>query len=126
MKAEQSFSAKIEQFKAEVLALPDVSDATCIQQTAARLEGLHFTPTLMLPADRFLYFSRADLLEEIERVTALSKQDIQEKGIELRQDLHEIQLEQIGLLVYHFKLLSRLRQDDPEAWDEVDELYGDD
>lgn len=126
MKAEQQFFAKIADFKANITALPDQPDVTRIQQTAARLEGLHFTPTLMLPVARFLYFSKTDLLEEIDRVSALSEQEIHEQGIEIQQEIHEIKLEQIGLLVYHFKLLNRLRRDEPEAWDEVDELYGDD
>jgi hypothetical protein len=126
MKADQQLSTRVECFKDEVRILPEVLDASRIQQTAARLETLHFVPTLMLPVPCFLYFSKADLLEEIERVAALSEQDIHAQGIEIEQEAHEIKLEQIGLLVYHFKLLSRLRMDEPKAWDEIDELYGDD
>ena len=59
-------------------------------------------------------------------MSASNEQELQEQGVEIQQDIQEIKLEQIGLLVHHFKLLCRLRQDDPEAWDEVDELYGDD
>lgn len=126
MTAEQDFLAKIDALKASVSALPDVVDVACIQQTATRLEGLHFTPTLILPAKRFLYFSKADMLEEIDRVAELTEQEMQQQGVELTQGMQEVKLEQIGLLVYHFKLLTRLRQDIPEAWDEIDELYGDD
>jgi hypothetical protein len=126
MKAEQQFSAKVEEFKATINALPDVLKTIRIQQAAKRLEDLHFTPTLILPVTRFLYFSKTDLLEEIDRVAALTEQEIHEQGVALKRDLQEIKLEQIGMLVYHFKLLTRLRQDQPEAWDEIDELYGDD
>lgn len=126
MKTEQEFSSKITAFKTTITALPDVLDDECIQQTATRLEGLHFTPTLMLPVARFLYFSKADMLAEIDRAAALTEQDIHELGIEVKEDTQAIKLEQISMLVYHFKLLTRLRQDDAEAWDEIDELYGDD
>ena len=32
----------------------------------------------------------------------------------------------LKLLYYFYELLTRLRQDDPAAWDEVNELYEDD
>ena len=60
----------------------------------------------MLPVARFLYFSKADLLEEIERVAALTNKTYSHQGIELNQEICEIKQEQIGLLVYHFKLLT--------------------
>lgn len=126
MKIAQEFFTKVDAFKTTIAALPDVQDTARIQPTATRLEGLHFTPTLMLPIAGFLYFSKADMLAEIDRVAALTEQDIRQQGIAVRQDVQEIKLEQIGMLVYHFKLLTRLRQDIPEAWDEIDELYGDD
>jgi DNA-binding MarR family transcriptional regulator len=126
MKTTQEFLTKIDAFKTTIAALPDVQDAVRIQQTATRLENLHFTPTLMLPVAGFLYFSKTDMLAEIDRVAALTEQDIHEQNLEVKEDTQDIKLEQIGMLVYHFKLLTRLRQDLPEAWDEIDELYGDD
>jgi NifB/MoaA-like Fe-S oxidoreductase len=122
----QEFSAKVADFKAEITALPDVDDPDHIQQTVTRLEQVHFTPMLRLPVDQFLSFSKADLLAEIDRVAALSEHDIRAQGVEMTRSLEETKLEQIGLLVYHFKLLTKLRQDDPETWDEIDELYVDD
>jgi hypothetical protein len=32
----------------------------------------------------------------------------------------------LNLLLYHYRLLRRLRDDEPEAWDEVNELMEDD
>lgn len=126
MKSEQEFLNTLAALKHAVSELPDVVDATRIQQTAERLEKLHFTPTLMLPFDRFLRCSKAEMLAEIDRVAALTEQDIRDQGVEIKQDAQEIQVEQIGMLAYHFKLLTRLRQDEARAWDEIDELYGDD
>ncbi len=80
-----------------------------------RLEVLHLTPTIILSVPRFLSFSKTDILEEIARVIALTEQEIHTLNVAMKQDIREIKLEQIGLLVYHFKLLTRLRQDEPEV-----------
>ena len=122
----QNFTERIQEYTATIRQLPDVDDADRIQHTAKRLEGLHFEPTLILPAKNFTSLSKADILSEIDRVANLSEQDMRALGVHIRQDIQETKLEQIGLLVYHFTLLTRLRQDDPQAWDEIDELYGDD
>ena len=121
-----TFAEKIATYKTSIMQLENVTDASRIQYTAKRLEGLYFSPTLILSTERFLYLSKADILEEIDRVAALPDQEMQEQGFDTTQDFHQIKLEHLGLLVYHFTLLTRLRQDDPEAWDEIDELYGDD
>ncbi|MDY0095947.1 MAG: hypothetical protein RBT80_24895 [Candidatus Vecturithrix sp.] len=122
----QHFAERIQEYKAAISQLPDLDDAEHIQYTVKRLEGLHFAPTLILPAENFTLLSKADILAEIDRVAGLSEQDMRASGVKIRQDIQETKLEQIGLLVYHFALLTRLRQDDPLAWDEIDELYGDD
>lgn len=122
----QNFAERIQAYKATIRQLPDVEDAARIQYTVKRLEGLHFAPTLILPLENFTSFSKADILREIDRIANLSEQEIQASGVRIDQDIQATKKEQVGLLVYHFKLLTRLRQDDPTAWDEIDELYGDD
>ena len=123
---DHEFLQKLDVLKTRIAALPDIVNTKTIQQTAARLEEIHFTPTLMLPIERFLYLTKADTLAEIDRIAALSDSDLRAQGIVLSQDANEIKLEQIGLLVYHFELLTDLRQDTPEAWDKIDELYAED
>lgn len=125
MPNEHTFLAKIDALKAEIAALPDV-ETNDVQQAAIRLQEIHFTPTLMLPVERFLYWSKSDLLTEIDRVASLTEADLRAQGVALAQTAEEIKLEQIGLLVYHFKLLTRLRHDEAEAWDKIDELYAED
>ena len=122
----QNFTERIQEYTATIRQLPDVDDAARIQYTTKRLEKLHFAPTLILPAENFTSLSKADILAEIDRIANLSEQEMRVSGVQIHQDIQETKLEQIGLLVYHFTLLTRLRQDDPEAWDEIDELYGDD
>lgn len=123
---DHEFLRKLDILKTRIAALPDIVDAKLIQQTAARLEEIHFTPTLMLPVERFLYLAKADVLAEIDRIAAMTESDLRAQGIALLQEANEIKLEQIGLLVYHFELLTDLRQDTPEAWDKIDELYAED
>ena len=123
---EHEFLHKLDILKTRIAVLPDIVDAKLIQQTAARLEEIHFAPTLMLPVERFLDFSKAEALAEIARIAALTDSDLRAQGIALPQEANEIKLEQIGLLVYHFELLTELRQDTPEAWDKIDELYAED
>ncbi|GAK60076.1 hypothetical protein U27_07064 [Candidatus Vecturithrix granuli] len=122
----QNFAERIQEYKATIHQLPDVNDAARIQYTVKRLEGLHFVPTLILPIERFTSLSKVDILREIDRIANLSEQEIHASGVRINQEVQETKIEQIGLLVYHFTLLTRLRQDDPLAWDEIDELYGDD
>lgn len=126
MITDHEFLRKLDSLKTRIAVLPDIADAKRIQQTVARLEEIHFTPTLMLPVERFLYLAKADVLAEIDRLAALPESDLRAQGIVLSQDANEIKLEQIGLLVYHFELLTDLRQDAPEAWDKIDELYAED
>lgn len=123
---DKNFAERIQKYKTTIRQLPDVDDYVSIQQTVERLVGLHFAPTVMLPTAKFTSFTKVDMLAEIDRVANLTEQALRESGVVISQDVQETKLEHIGLLVYHFKLLTRLRQDDPAAWDEIDELYGDD
>lgn len=124
--SDQNFAERIQEYKTTIRQLPDIDEPVFIQQTVERLERLHFAPTLILPLENFTSCSKADILREIDRIASLSEQEIQASGVRVNQDVQETKIEQIGLLVYHFTLLTRLRQDDPLAWDEIDELYGDD
>ena len=123
MTSEQEFSANVASYKQVINNLEDVTDPTSIELTVKRLTTLHFSPTLIFPTDNFLHFSKQDVLKEIDRVVELSAE---EADLDPKKDLNELKLEHIGLLVYHFKQLLRLRRDDPEAWDEIGELYEED
>jgi hypothetical protein len=67
----QHFAERIQEYKAAISQLPDLDDAEHIQYTVKRLEGLHFAPTLILPAENFTLLSKADILAEIDRVAGL-------------------------------------------------------
>ena len=120
------FSVYAALYQQEVRALDDVTEPASIQQTVERLQQIHYDPTLIFPVAQFLSFSKADLLQEIERVTLLNDEDLIQQGFPADTNFAQLRLEQLGLLVHHFKLLLRLRRDDPTAWDEIDELYNED
>lgn len=120
--------AEVAKLRKEVEGFPEFSRGE-IEASSQALESFNYAPTLLIPTPNFIHFSRQDLLEEIDRIAGANKEDIEkELGIEEKkgQDLGELVLRHLNLLVYHYRLLIRLRQNDPEAWDEINELYEDD
>lgn len=122
----QEFSTQVQNYKQVVQNLEDVNEATAIKETINRLTRMNYSPMLIFSTENFLSFSKADVLREIDRIAKLSDQEMIQQGFDRARDFFELKVEHIALLVYHFKLLLRLRRDNPEAWDEIDEMYGDD
>ncbi|MDF7809428.1 hypothetical protein P4E94_18445 [Pontiellaceae bacterium B12219] len=96
--------------------LPDDASDVDIESTARELECLHYEPMLFIKTPSFLRMKKGDLMKEINRVLALPA--------EVASD--EIKSGHIELLLYHFEMLTRLRIQDVEAWDQVNEMYVDD
>lgn len=107
----------------EVRAMNDVADAKRVEEVATRLEELNYAPTVVLPVDRFLRIRKLDLLAEIEKIIVLSDEEIYEMSPGDPRCSIECKLRYIVALVYYFRQLVQLRKGNPEAWDEVDELY---
>jgi hypothetical protein len=88
-------------------------------ETAAReLESYNYSPTLIFPLPGFIRFTKTDLKNEVTRLFESETNETSDKTELIRK--------QINLLLYHYELLVRLRKGDPEAWDEITELYDDD
>ncbi|MFO7936563.1 MAG: hypothetical protein R6V06_03035 [Kiritimatiellia bacterium] len=119
-------SEAVMKFIEEVRELNDTSDSDVVQQTRDRLERQSYSPILILSVPGYLSFSKEDVVSEIERVAALSDEEMMDAGFEENSDFTDLKSKHITLLVYHFKQLVRLRKDEPEAWDAIDELFGDD
>lgn len=117
----QTFKSSIE----TVNSLPSHPRET-IEKTAARLDDYEYSPTLLIPVEDFTRLTKEELIEEMKRTVDLSESDMREVGFTDGADLITKKDQQLNLLVHHFSLLSRLRNDEPEAWDEVTELYEDD
>ncbi len=104
---------EIEETVARIDSLPQDASVDAIERTAQRLEKLSYAPVLLTEASGFLRYTKDDLRQVC-------------RGIINDESDNESIKQQIDLLIYHYRLLQRLRRDEPEAWDEVDELVGDD
>lgn len=95
----------------ELHTLDDAS-AEQIAQTAEQLEAMSYEPILLTDTPDFLRMTSEDLSAHVQDLVSNHRNELTEQHL--------------SLLVYHFKLLRRLRRDEPEAWDEVNELMEDD
>ncbi len=131
---------KIESLIKDVEELPEFTIGG-IEAAAQELESYNYAPTLLLPAGDFLRFTKEDLIEELRRLADMGPDDVEEVLITGRdvergegdhplemsdEELDDILEKHAGLLVHHYRLLVRLRANEPEAWDEVTELYDED
>ncbi len=67
MTNDHSFSKNVAQFKDEVSRLQECTEREIIEQTATRLEGLNYSPALIIPVYDFLRLTSDTLLEEIDK-----------------------------------------------------------
>lgn len=91
--------------------MKDVSEEQ-IKQTAARLDAKNYQPMLLTDTPNFLNMTSDELAAHIQELVSARRDELTEQHL--------------NLLIYHFRLLQRLRRDEPEAWDEVNELMEDD
>lgn len=89
-----------------------------IEKTAAVLEGMGYRPTLLSDFPDFLRSGSARFFQELEGLLA--------SPLPEGEDPEGFRERQASLLIYHYKLLNRLRRGEPEAWGEVNGLMDDD
>ena len=107
-------------------AFPEDAPPEKIEETAATLERLNYEPVLLIRTPDFLRMTRRQLEAEIERVNTMGDAEMTDEGFAADANLGEFKAKHLQLLIYHFGLLCRLRSDEPEAWDTINELYEDD
>lgn len=100
----------ITELRKELEEMPQDAPILVIEKTAKRLEDMNFSPILLTEIPDFLHLTNRRALEQFDKIS--------ESGENI--------IKQLNLLVYWYRLLVELRQDVPEAWDEVNELYEDD
>ena len=105
----------IQSLRRELENLPQDPPVIVMERTADRLEGMNFSPILLHEIPGFLRLSKGQILLEFDRI---AQQESTASGNGTLQGLN--------LIVYWFRLLTQLRKDKPEAWDEINELYEDD
>ena len=103
----------IEIIRKQINDLPDDSSPQKIEETAQHLETITYQPMLMVEPPDFLRITKQGLLSFIDELVA------NQKGKELTE-------QHLNLLLHHFKLLQRLRRNEPEAWDEITEVMEED
>lgn len=96
--------------------LPDDADALHIESTASDLNSMNFEPLFLVQTPHFFTMKKAELGAEMTRVLQLPADQASE----------EIKCKQVEILLYYYELLCRLRLNEPEAWDTINELYEDD
>jgi hypothetical protein len=94
----------------QIAELPPDAEPEQIEEAAAELELMNYTPLLLNDVPGFLRIKKAELVQLITDVAKDPKTTEQH----------------LSLLVYHYALLQRLRRREPEAWDEINELMEDD
>jgi hypothetical protein len=115
----------VEYMRSMFEALPEDAPREIIQRTVESLARHHYDPLMILATPGFLHWTKADMLREYDRLVA-KKTDDPEFTAVLGESPSSVLNKQLGLLLYHYNLLCRLRQGEASAWDVVNELYEDD
>ncbi len=123
MKSQLTFQQQIDDLQNQVRQMGDDLAGNIVEQTAIRLKGLNFSPPVITPLDVFIRMQRQDLLTEIDRILAMPDAQACALAPDNTQKCEDLRLQFIAVLIYYYKKLVQLRQGNPEAWDEVDELY---
>ena len=97
-----------------------------IETTARQLEKIGYSPMLIIPVENFIRYTKDDVIREMKKTTSLDESEMAALGFTDGSEHDARKAQQLSLLKYFFSLISRLRDDDPEAWNEVSELYQDD
>lgn len=108
---------------------PDV-----IQKTADHLRMLSFSFTHGKLDLDLVHLTRSQLREELERLVSLSPEEFNAElnmerpyaGGDMERWAREAKLQRMRFLLDKYAFMCRLRDNDPEAWDAVNELFYDD
>lgn len=103
----------IEEIKKEIDILPVDASQHDIEITAKTLEGMNYSPNLPIDTPDFLFITRDGIANEYKKVMNSPADETLKKS-------------HLNLLLHQYKFLYRLRINDMDAWDEVNELYEED
>lgn len=106
--------------------ITDEADNERIEAVASDLERMSYEPIFLLPVEGFLHMSKQEVLQAAQDVCRMTAEEVFSHDFQHREDAEQIKAEQLRMMIRNFQLLSRLRKDEPEAWDEIHELYEDD
>jgi len=121
-----SFIEFLREARQEVKQLKDDASDSAVEETAKNLERAGYQPPFLMDIPGFIRMRKEDIFHHIGRIADMK--DDKFKNMPMTQDktVEEVKRLLIQMLIQHFSLLVRLRRDEPEAWDEINELYEDD
>jgi len=119
----KSFTEKVDELKAQIRQLPDDHGAETIEQTAARLEGLNYAPSVITPNDAFLRLDKQGMLNEVDRIVEMPEQEACALAPGDDKKCEDLRLQFMKVILFYYQKLLRLRDGDADEWDEIDELY---
>jgi len=105
--------------------LPEDATEEQIRLAVEGLERHHYEPLMILKAPGFIKWRKRDVLAEFDRLASLPSDNPELVAVSDMSPAEVVE-KQMGLLLYHYELLCRLRLGRAEAWDVVHELYEDD
>lgn len=114
----KQYEQHVKELSAEIELIVEQHGADCIEQTASRLEKLQYAPPVPVTVAVFLRLDKTSLQAEVQKII-----DAVERGEEKTGPVLERCIQSIRVLLYYYRKLQLLRDDDPESWDEIDELY---
>jgi len=123
MTGERTFALQVAEMRAEVEELVDEHDDIVIEETAKRLEGLHYSPPVITPIDCFLRMKKGSILGEIDRIAVMPEQEACALAPNDKKKCEDLRLQYMSVVLYYYRKLIALRKNDAEEWDEIDELY---
>ena len=94
----------------KIETLPPDADPAQIEETAKSLQAMNYQPVLLNDVPDFFHMTKNGLVQLVVDVAGQP----------------EVTEQHLNLLYYHYSLLQRLRNNQPEAWDEINELMEDD
>ncbi|MDA3957819.1 hypothetical protein [Oceanispirochaeta sp.] len=99
-------------------------DPDLIKKTADELKGLKYNPILLTDFDDFLSVDSSRFFPELGKI--LNSPEVSDEYLPQGETRESFREKKARILLYHYKLLNRLRRGEPEAWDEINELMEDD
>ena len=85
---------------------------------------MKYSPVLLSEFPGFLRVDSKVFFKEVERI--IQEPERPAGSLPSGESSESFREKQVSLLIYHYKLLNRLRRDETSAWDEVNELMEDD
>ncbi len=122
MKTEDLYSDLLNRFK----TLSVVEEKDKVEETARQLHEMNYEPPFLIPVKNFPEFTRKDALKYLNDILETPDNTLKKLPVASTHSPDEIRQKTMEMLAREFDLLQKLRLNDPEAWDHINELYEDD